>query len=71
MTITLFGAVGTLISFTVISLGRFTPSLSLLGMLFLTWHSGSALNISLLITGALGLISKLYIGELDLGDYLG
>ncbi|KAF0896799.1 hypothetical protein E2562_028097 [Oryza meyeriana var. granulata] len=40
MTITLFGAVGTLISFTVISLG------------------------------ALGLISRLNIGSLDLGDYL-
>ncbi|GJN25748.1 hypothetical protein PR202_gb13616 [Eleusine coracana subsp. coracana] len=40
MTITLFGAVGTLISFTVISFG------------------------------ALGLVSKLNIGELELGDYL-
>lgn len=40
LTITLFGAIGTLISFTVISLG------------------------------ALGLISKLNIGELELGDYL-
>ncbi|KAG8090476.1 hypothetical protein GUJ93_ZPchr0011g27032 [Zizania palustris] len=40
MTITLFGAVGTLISFTVISLG------------------------------ALGLISRLNIGSLELGDYL-
>ncbi|TVU50262.1 hypothetical protein EJB05_01628 [Eragrostis curvula] len=40
MTITLFGVVGTLISFTVISLG------------------------------ALGLISRLHIGELELGDYL-
>ncbi|TVU23846.1 hypothetical protein EJB05_26229 [Eragrostis curvula] len=40
MTITLFGAVGTLISFTVISLG------------------------------ALGLISRLNIGELEIGDYL-
>ncbi|XP_006663078.1 sodium/hydrogen exchanger 2-like [Oryza brachyantha] len=40
MTITLFGAVGTLISFTVISLG------------------------------AIGLISRLNIGSLDLGDYL-
>ncbi|ONM17630.1 Sodium/hydrogen exchanger 2, partial [Zea mays] len=41
ITITLFGAVGTLISFTVISLG------------------------------ALGLISRLNIGALELGDYLG
>lgn len=67
MTITLFGAIGTLISFSVISLGKLFSSLNF------TWHVLLCSSLSLVhsITGSLGLISRLNIGSLDLGDYLG
>lgn len=67
MTITLFGAVGTLISFSVISLGKLFSSLNF------SWHVLLCSSHSLVhsITGSLGLISRLNIGSLDLGDYLG
>ncbi|XP_039824262.1 sodium/hydrogen exchanger 2-like isoform X3 [Panicum virgatum] len=65
ITITLFGVVGTLISFTIISLGRFSPKFHF----YLVCQFLSA-SLACLFTGALGLISRLDIGALELGDYL-
>ena len=66
MAITLFGVDGTLISFTVISLGRLTSSLNIRRAV-----SCSVGSLAHWVAGALGLISRLNIGDLELGDYLG